>query len=57
MLENIKQTVKHTGIYALGNISAKLVGFVLLPIYTKHIPVAAYGVWGLLELIASLVWA
>lgn len=51
MLENIKQTIKHTGIYALGNISAKLVGFILLPIYTKHIPVAAYGIWGLLELI------
>lgn len=51
MLEQLKRTVKHTAIFALGSIGAKLVGFVLLPIYTKEISVADYGVLGLFEMI------
>ncbi|MFC1569000.1 lipopolysaccharide biosynthesis protein [bacterium] len=54
MLTKIKNTAKHTLIYALGNMSAKLVGFVLLPLYTKQIPLAAYGMLGLVEMIDML---
>ena len=54
MFIKIKNTAKHTLIYALGNMSAKLVGFVLLPIYTKNIPLAAYGMLGLMEMIDLL---
>lgn len=28
--------------------SSRIVGFILIPIYTKHIPVASYGMYGLL---------
>jgi O-antigen/teichoic acid export membrane protein len=51
MLKNLKKTVKHSFIISLGKIGSKLVGFILLPIYTKEIAVSDYGVLGLLELI------
>lgn len=54
MLDKIKQTVKHTSIFAFGKVSAKLVGFILLPIYTKEISVSDYGVLGLLEIVELL---
>ncbi|MCK5342535.1 MAG: polysaccharide biosynthesis C-terminal domain-containing protein, partial [Candidatus Heimdallarchaeota archaeon] len=50
MLSKIKHSIKHTVIYGLGNMAAKLVGFVLLPLYTKHITVSEYGVLGILEI-------
>ena len=55
MLIKIKEVVKHTSFYALGNISIKLVGFILLPLYTKEISVADYGVWGLFEITEMLM--
>lgn len=54
MIHRIKRTVKDTAFYALGNIAPKLSGFLLLPIYTKLIPVSAYGILGILELIEML---
>ncbi|GAB4369226.1 MAG: lipopolysaccharide biosynthesis protein [Calditrichia bacterium] len=54
MLSNIRDTVKHSAIISLGKIGSKLVGFILLPIYTKEISVAGYGVLGLLE-VAELI--
>ncbi len=51
MLDKIKRTVKHTAFFAFGNIAPKLSGFILLPIYTKLISVADYGILGLLEVI------
>jgi len=49
MLKNVKKTVSHSAIYGLGNLTTKLIGIVLLPLYTKHISVAEYGVLGILE--------
>ena len=54
MFQKIKQTAKHTTIFALGKISTKLVGFILLPIYTKEISVTDFGILGLLEVIDLL---
>lgn len=50
MLASIKTTLKHSAIYSLGNIASKLIGIVLLPLYTKHITVAEYGILGILEI-------
>ena len=50
MLTRIKATLKHTAIYSLGNIATKLIGIVLLPLYTKHITVSEYGILGILEI-------
>ena len=40
--------VGHTATYAIGNIARRLVGFVMLPIYTRYLTPAEYGVIGLL---------
>lgn len=37
MLKDIKKTSKHTSIYAFGNIASKVVGFILLPLYTNEV--------------------
>ncbi|MEA1081845.1 oligosaccharide flippase family protein [Marinobacter qingdaonensis] len=48
------QMVKHSTIYAVGNISRQLVGFLMLPIYTSYLTPADYGVIGLLVFLVSL---
>lgn len=41
--------LKHSTIYAIGNISRQLVGFIMLPVYTRFLTPADYGVIGLLS--------
>ncbi len=36
MLENIKSAAKGTIIYGLANVSIKLIGIILIPIYTNY---------------------
>ncbi len=55
MLKNIKHLVKNALIYGLGNTSAKIVGFILLPIYTKHLTVSDYGVLGIIEITTQII--
>ena len=50
MLNHLKETLKHTAIYSIGNITTKLIGIVLLPLYTKHITVSEYGILGIIEI-------
>jgi len=54
MLSDLKDTLKHSAIYGLGAVSTTLVGFILLPFYTKEIPVSEYGVLGVLETVIKL---
>ncbi len=49
MLNNLKHTVKHTTIYSLGNISIKIIGLILLPLYTTHLTTSEYGILAILE--------
>ncbi len=49
MLQKVKKTLTHSAIYSLGNVTSKIIGIVLLPLYTRHITVAEYGVLGILE--------
>jgi O-antigen/teichoic acid export membrane protein len=53
MLPLLKSTVKSSIIYSLGNLSTKIVGFILIPLYTKYLPLTDYGVLGLLEVTSS----
>ena len=55
MLDKLKHTAKHTIIYSLGNLSSKLIGFVLLPLYTTHLTTTEYGMWGTLEAVMLFV--
>lgn len=47
--------IKHSSIYAIGNISRQVVGFVMLPIYTRYLSPADYGAVGLLMFIVALI--
>jgi len=55
MLDKLKVTLKSTLIYSIGNISLKLIGLILLPVYTGHLPLEAYGRWGLLEITSQIL--
>jgi Membrane protein involved in the export of O-antigen and teichoic acid len=55
MLDNLRSAFKSTLIYGLGSLSIKLVGFVLLPLYTKYIPVSDYGILALVESLSQII--
>lgn len=45
----------HTAIYAVGNIARQIVGFLMLPIYTRFLSPADFGAVGLLSFALSLL--
>jgi len=49
MLADLKNTVKQTSIYSVGNLSSKLIGFILLPLYTSYLTTAEYGILAIIE--------
>ncbi len=54
MLDNIRSTAKGAFIYGFGNISTKLIGFILIPLYTAHFTVSEYGILGILEITSQI---
>jgi O-antigen/teichoic acid export membrane protein len=57
MIENIKSAAKGTIIYGLANVSIKLIGIVLIPIYTnyKYLSKEDFGVLGIMDITYQLV--
>lgn len=55
MWSDFKRFIKHSFIYSLGNFLAKAVGFFLIPLYTRYLTPADYGILELLDLTASMV--
>lgn len=55
MLSFLKSAIKNSLIYGLGNVSTKIIGFILLPIYTSHLSVQEYGILGLLEVSSQVL--
>jgi len=55
LFNNLKNTVKHSAIYSLGNLSAKLVGFILLPVYFHYLSIEEYGKLALLEVSGQIL--
>lgn len=53
-MSQAQQMIRHSAIYAVGNVSRQLVGFIMLPIYTHYLTPADYGVIGLLVFLVSL---
>lgn len=54
MLDKLKYTVKHSAIYGLGNLSSKVLGFALLPIYFHYLTIEQYGILALFEITAQI---
>lgn len=57
MLDKLRHTVKHTVIYSIGNISTKLIGLILLPLYTGFLTTAEYGMLSILEVTSTFLVA
>ncbi|MDA3952805.1 MAG: oligosaccharide flippase family protein [Bacteroidales bacterium] len=57
MLSKLKSTFKQTIIYGIGNISSKLAGFILIPIYTKQLSVEDFGILSILEISSQILIA
>lgn len=55
MFSEIKKTIKHTAIYSFGNISTKIVGFILLPLYTNYLLPEDYGILIILQTILQIL--
>ncbi|RLD40536.1 MAG: hypothetical protein DRI86_15110 [Bacteroidetes bacterium] len=53
MLKDLFNTAKHTIIYSFGNLSIKLVGFILLPLYTTYLTTSDYGLLAIIEAVAQ----
>jgi O-antigen/teichoic acid export membrane protein len=59
MLGSLKATVKDTLIYGFGNVAVKIVGLILIPLYTnpKFFTIEDFGIIGLLDITALLLTA
>lgn len=51
----LASTVKHGGIYALGTVLAKGVGFIMLPVYTHVLTTVDYGILEILALSTDIL--
>jgi O-antigen/teichoic acid export membrane protein len=57
MLKILKTTLKSTFIYSIGNLSSKLLGIILIPLYASKLSISEYGMLGMLEVTAQIVTA
>jgi len=59
MLTDIRSTFKHSFIYSLGNLATKIVGLILIPIYTNetYLTTTDYGVFGIMEVLSQILVA
>lgn len=55
MTTAVKKLASHTSIYFIGNLLRRLVSFVMLPIYTRHLTTADYGTVELLSTVLDFV--
>lgn len=49
MLSHFKSAAVNSLIYTFGNLSTKIVGLILIPIYTRHLTLSDYGILGVLK--------
>ena len=57
MKGQFKNVFKQSFIYGIGNMANKVIGFILLPLYTSHLTIDDYGMLGLLEATAMILVA
>jgi len=55
MYKTLKTITKHTAIYSTADLLAKAVGFFLLPIYTRYLSPADYGILELLSVSLTII--
>ena len=57
MLEHLKAAIKSSIIYSLGNLTSKLLGIILIPLYTSKLTLSEYGMLGMLEITVQILTA
>ncbi len=59
MFKDLKNTIKHSFVYSLSNLSIKLLGLILMPIYTnnQYVGLDEYGAFGILEVTSQILIA
>ncbi len=55
MFNLIKQTLRSSVIYGVGTISSKLIGFVLIPLYTSYLSTADFGILSIIEITTAFL--
>ncbi|MFO8129188.1 MAG: oligosaccharide flippase family protein [Bacteroidales bacterium] len=55
MLDRLRNTVKHTTIYGFGKLGTKIIGLILLPLYTDYLTPDEYGMLSLLEATSQIM--
>ncbi|MGK9476890.1 oligosaccharide flippase family protein [Melioribacter sp. OK-6-Me] len=55
MIERLKGTLRDTFVYSISNIAPKLIGVVLLPIYTAYLTQQDFGKWDLLDITTNIL--
>lgn len=55
MFQIIKNTIKNSAVYGIGSISSKLIGFILLPLYTSYLTTNEYGTLAIIEITSTLL--
>jgi len=55
MLKTIKRLAKHSVIYGIGNLAVLLPGFILVPLYTKHLTTQEYGILSIVAVFTGML--
>lgn len=56
MFEKFRTLLGHTLIYGLGNYGMRLIGFLLIPVYTRYLTTTDYGVLALVSIFTQAMW-
>lgn len=54
MIATIKRLFKHSAVYGFGTVLNRLIGFILLPLYTRYLTTVDYGISSLLLVTSSV---
>lgn len=55
MFNELKNLSKHSIVYMLGSVASRMVGFVMIPVYTRYLTPADYGVLELVSLTIDVI--
>ena len=56
MFDKIKTLVSHVIVYGLGNSGSRLLGFLLIPLYTRYLTPADYGILALVNVFSQVLF-
>ena len=57
MFEKIKRLTGHVLVYGFGNIGNRIVGFLLIPVYSRYLTPEDYGVLALVAMLGQILYA